>query len=240
MSHQFVSLLVSLRFKLINLDWKSPKTLITDEPADSSADGGWRLPLDQVNWNFNQLLNVCVCVCVCVCSATLWLSGPIVAAGPSRRVQDIKQWQSQRRWTRWPLKFRAHRVHLRCPRSALLLFTYFNFWFLFYSHSFLFLYLLSWGEFPPYSWKIRTQILILRATRTANPPSLCQVNATKTCESGAVSRESTCAKHFKIKPHQQSTNTCISITCLVQNAVFHDEMVKNKLRQRIVFHVFMC
>lgn len=37
-----------------------------------------------------------VCVCVCVSGATLWLSGAIVAAGPSRLLQDMKQWESQR------------------------------------------------------------------------------------------------------------------------------------------------
>ena len=62
MSHQFVSLLVSLRFKLINLDWKSPKTLITDEPADSRSLTA-PTPSSQLE---PQPASICVCVCVCV------------------------------------------------------------------------------------------------------------------------------------------------------------------------------
>ena len=137
MSHQFVSLLVSLRFKLINLDWKSPKTLITDEPADSRSLTA-PTPSSQLE---PQPASMCVCVCVCVCLCVclqchafiVWThcccrSKPTSSGYKTMAVAaPMDSLTSQH-----AAEFRAHRVHLRCPRSALLLFTYFNIWFLFF------------------------------------------------------------------------------------------------------------
>ena len=128
MSHQFVSLLVSLRFKLINLDWKSPKTLITDEPADSRSLTA-PTPSSQLE---PQPASICVCVCVSVCVCVclqchafiVWThcccrSKPTSSGYKTMAVAaPMDSLTSQH-----AAEFRAHRVHLRCPRSALLLFT---------------------------------------------------------------------------------------------------------------------